>query len=264
MLQQSSRFSAFCALNAGPILRILAVFSLACSSPAAASKPGPASVEQSLRGGDLNYITRPLDPEYRLRKDGAITLRVCYNWSCNQQERVTFTAEDMAEVLSYMTTCQGEGLHDRVQRMRIGVWRMQLLARKYVPLLANDKAINDDDAELEGRADCVDHTSNTNTYLHVLKALGQLPGWTLLAPQVRNVMSPHGVHWTPVVADERTKREWSVDSWFHPNGQLPLVMPLRDWAADKKAWEAPFSRLNPYPAYLQDLCPADTAQAPLP
>ena len=263
-MQQSSPFSVFRAPDARRLLRILAIFALLAPGSAGASKPGPASVEQSLRGGDLNFITRPLDPEYRVKKDGGVTLRICYNWSCNQQERVTFTGADMAEVLSYMATCHGEGLHDRIQRMRIGVWRMQLLARKYVPLLVNDRAINDDDAELEGRADCVDHTSNTNTYLHVLKDHGQLPGWTLVEPQVRNVMSPHGVHWTPVVTDDRTKREWSVDSWFHPNGQLPLVMPLRDWAADKKAWEAPFSRLNPYPPFLQDLCPTATAQAPLP
>jgi hypothetical protein len=264
MLQEISRFSPLCALNAGAILRILAIFALLASGPAGAAKPAPPSVEESLRGGDLYFITRPLDPEYRVRKDGSVTLRVCYNWSCAVQRRVTFTQEDLAAVTGHMAECPGNSLHDRVQRMRLGIWQMQLLARKYVPALANDRAINDTDAELDGRADCVDHTTNSSTYLHILKDLGLLPSWTLAAPEVRNVLNPHAVHWTPVVIDDRTKREWSVDSWFHPNGQLPLVMPLRDWESDRKAWEAPFDKLNPYPQYLSDLCPQATAQAPLP
>ncbi|MCU0765835.1 MAG: hypothetical protein MUE39_00475 [Gammaproteobacteria bacterium] len=243
-----------------PVLAVPLLVLGGATGPADAQR-SPA-VDQALTGNDMSFITRPLAPDYRIRKDGGVTLRVCYNWSCAAQKKITFSPEDMATVTSYMAECPGDSLHDRVQRMRIGIWQMQLLATKYVPVLANDRAINDTDGELEGRADCVDHSSNTDTYLHVLKDLGQLAGWSLAGPTVRNVLNPHAVHWTPVVTDDRTRREWSVDSWFHPNGQLPLVMPLRDWAADRKAWEPPFNRLNPYPRFLSDLCPPATAQAP--
>jgi hypothetical protein len=257
MSQQPRRFLALRRTFFRPLVVPVALGALAPLAPSLAGLP----IHQALTGNDLDHITRPLRPDYRLRKDGGVTLRICYNWSCTTQERLTFTATDVAEVTRHMAECPGESLHERVQRMRLGIWQMQLLARKYVPLLANDRAINDTDADLDGRADCVDHTSNTTTYLHVLSDLGQLPGWTIAAPEVRNVMNPHAVHWTPVVVDDRTHREWSVDSWFHPNGQLPLVMPVKDWAADKKAWEPPFSKLNPYPQYLSDLCPSAATTA---
>jgi len=32
-------------------------------------------------------------------------------------------------------------------------------------------------------------------------------------------------------------------------------MPLTDWVKDKKAWELPFSKQNPYPDSIQELCP---------
>ncbi|MDX1345744.1 MAG: hypothetical protein R3179_07585, partial [Sedimenticolaceae bacterium] len=48
--------------------------------------------------------------------------------------------------------------------------------------------------------------------------------------------------------------QWSVDSWFRPNGHLPMVMPLQSWLDEKKAWEAPYERLNPVPGSINQLC----------
>ena len=196
---------------------------------------------------------RPLAPDYRIHGDGAVTQRVCFNWSCASSERLTFTTADMAEVARQMALCPGNGLHDRLQRLRIGIWQMEVLAQNYQPLLANDEAINDLDWGLDGRMDCIDNASNTMSYLHVLRDLGLVPGWSIEAPKVRDRFSL-AVHWTAVVADRRGGEDWAVDSWFRPNGHLPFVLPVADWVSGAIPWHPPLSALNPYPRYSSQLC----------
>jgi hypothetical protein len=131
---------------------------------------------------------------------------------------------------------------------------MELLAQKHQPLLDNDLAINDFEADLDGRTDCVDNTSNTNTYLHILRDIGELTGWTLSSPEVRRALDVTAVHWTAVITDKKSGAPWSIDSWFRPNGHLPMVMPLNSWIDEKKGWEPPFDHMNAVPESILDLC----------
>jgi hypothetical protein len=120
--------------------------------------------------------------------------------------------------------------------------------------LANDRAINDQDQYVQGRTDCVDNSSNTTTFLHILRDLAALSGWSVQPPQVRDLFLLFQVHWTAVVADRKSGIQWSVDSWYRPHGHLPFVMPLSDWQDRKKGWESPFDTLNPYPRWINELC----------
>jgi hypothetical protein len=197
--------------------------------------------------------SQPLAPDYRIHADGSVTQRLCFNWSCASQQRVSFSAAEMAQVARQMDLCRGNDRHDRVQRVRIGIWQMELLAQKYQPLLANDEAINDLDRERAGRMDCIDNASNTTNYLNILHGLGLLPGWSMAAPQVRDMFSMQ-VHWTAVAVDTHNAQALAVDSWFRANGNLPFTMPLEDWSSGRTAWLSPFSALNPYPRYSNQLC----------
>ena len=199
---------------------------------------------------------RPLRPDYRIHADGSVTLRICFNWSCASRQHLAFTTADMREVAQQMALCPSNGLRHRLQRLRIGIWQMEALAQKYQPLLGNDEAINTRDQDRDGRMDCIDNASNTTTYLHVLRELGLLPGWSVASPQVRDPLSMT-VHWTAVAVDRERNGPWAVDAWFRPNGHLPFVLPLPDWKDSAVAWEAPFATLNPYPVYSNQLCGAD-------
>jgi hypothetical protein len=159
----------------------------------------------------------------------------------------------MNEVARQMAMCPRDVQQDRLQRLRIGIWGLETLAQKYQPLLANDEAINDTDQDRDGRMDCIDNASNTTNYLHVLQGLGLLPGWSTRNPQVRDRLWL-SVHWTAVVVDTQSAESWSVDSWYRPNGYLPFVMPLADWADDRLPWETPFVSRNPYPRSSDQLC----------
>jgi hypothetical protein len=152
-----------------------------------------------------------------------------------------------------MDTCTGDALFEQLQRLRIGVWRMEALVQQYIPVLANDLAVNDQDYALEGRTDCIDNATNTTAFLSILSDLGALQGWRVGESSVRDRFTKD-VHWTATVMDEKSGRKWAVDSWVRPHGHLPFVSPLSDWAAGRKPWELPLSELNPYPRSINGIC----------
>jgi hypothetical protein len=209
-------------------------------------------------------VSFPLPPKYAIEPNGSVRLRICFNWSCSSRANVTFTPDDMALLTERMTACSGQSLNDRLQRLRIGIWQMELLAQKYLPILANDRAINDFEVGVKGRMDCIDNSTNTTNYLHVLKDMGALTGWIISSPKVRNRFDLNGVHWTAVIMDTETGLPWSLDSWYRPNGHLPMVMPLESWIQGKKGWEPPFERLNATPHSVDDLCDTPRPLEPLP
>lgn len=199
-------------------------------------------------------ITRPLSPQYRIKADGSVVLRLCFNSSCARTEMLTFSVADMEKVKGQLAYCPGQDLYDHLQRIRLAVWQMEVLAQKYEPLLANDREVNDREYGVDGRMDCVDNASNTTTYLAVLSDLGQLPSWRVEAPSVRKPFSLNAVHWTAVLKDEATGKKWAVDSWFRPNGHLPYVLPLNIWKAETQGWLPPYDTLNPFPQTSNEIC----------
>lgn len=213
----------------------------------------PASAQQQ-GAGNVNPNTRPLAPDYRFNADGSVRLRICYNSSCARTEDLVFTSEELDGVVAQMRVCPAGTLHDRLQRIRIGIWQMEVLARKHQPLLANDRAVNDREYGVDGRTDCVDNASNTSTFLQVLSDLGELDGWSVASPRVRKRFDFNRVHWTAVVIDQATGEAWAVDSWFRPHGHLPFVLPFSQWKREKRGWEPPFDVLNPYPKHSYELC----------
>lgn len=182
---------------------------------------------------------------------------------------MTFSPEDMALVKEQTALCSGNEIYPRLQRLRMGIWQMELLARKYQPLLANDLGVNDAEYDIQGRTDCVDNATNTTTFLHILRDIDEIPGWSVLPPEIRNRFNLIEVHWTAVVRDASSDEAWSVDSWYRPNGHLPMVMPLADWIDEKLGWEPPLDQLNPTPHFSYELCDtqqhqsfSETAQGP--
>ncbi|MEM7469212.1 MAG: hypothetical protein AAF387_20335 [Pseudomonadota bacterium] len=201
--------------------------------------------------------SKPLAPDYQINPDGTVSLTVCYNASCAAQKRLRFDNNDLKYVKTQIQSCRiapGEHTtHKHLQQLRIGVWQMESLARKYHPPLANDLPVNDQEFGIEGRTDCVDNATNTTTFINVLIDLGYLNDWHVVKPAVRKPLDINRVHWTAVVSDVNN-RQWSVDSWFRRHGHLPFVMPLNNWRREELAWKGEHQRFNPYPKTVPELC----------
>jgi hypothetical protein len=215
-----------------------------------------AATSRPVSEGLQRSVSSPLAPDYAIGQDLSVQLRICFNWSCSRRQVMTFSPGDMAQVEAQMALCPSNQFYSRLQRLRIGVWQMELLASKYQPLLENDLGINDFESGVEGRTDCVDNATNTTTYLHILQDLHALPGWSVSPPRVRSRFNYWEVHWTAVVKDVESGKAWSVDSWYRPNGHLPMVMTLPDWLHKQLGWVSPVDQLNPTPQFSYQLCGA--------
>ncbi|NEV64113.1 hypothetical protein [Thiorhodococcus minor] len=213
----------------------------------------PVSSAGTLKAIDAPLVVAPLVPDYEITDQGGVSLSICYNWSCAETARVEITPVETARALRQVRACRGASIRERLQRVRIGIWQMELLTRKYVPVLANDLGINDKDAGLEGRTDCVDNATNTSTFLAILKDLGAWDDWQLGEPVARDKFTVD-VHWTATLIDASTGDTWAIDSWFRPHGHLPFVSPIRDWKAGRKPWLPPLDKLNLYPRSVGTLC----------
>ena len=86
--------------------------------------------------------------------------------------------------------------------------------------------------EYIGQHDCIDESTNTFQYLAALEELNLLKSHRVIPKQRRIVWL--GTHWTAAIAEIDTGNEFAVDSWYHDNGELPMIAPLTDWYRKRK------------------------------
>jgi hypothetical protein len=80
--------------------------------------------------------------------------------------------------------------------------------------------------------DCIDHSTNTNTFLRSLQAHGWLKFHEVLEP-LRRMSFIVAVHWTARIRERDTRRVYVVDSWYFDNGHPAAVFPVEEWLAGK-------------------------------
>ncbi len=84
--------------------------------------------------------------------------------------------------------------------------------------------------------DCVDESTNTTIYLSLLEQRGLLKHHKIEPPSVRLplIHAGHWPHQTAVISEIQTSKFFAIDSWFHDNGALPEIVPLKQW---KEGWK---------------------------
>ena len=251
---QRERRNAFAARNVNASTSVRAGFVLSGAIALVCLLSLTSALAADLFAPPRQQHTRPLAPAYEIFDDGSAAIAVCYNASCAQRTRVTLGKTDFADVERHLAVCAEGGLHNRLQRVRIAVWRMEALVERQLPALANDLPVNHDEFGVDGRTDCVDNATNTTTYLQVLRDLGMFSDWTIDTPRIRQRFNIERVHWTATIIDSESGTRWTVDSWYRPNGHLPFVMEFESWRAEKLGWEEPFARLNRTPEDSRELC----------
>lgn len=83
-----------------------------------------------------------------------------------------------------------------------------------------------------GETDCLDESTNTTTFLRLLRDRGLLTYNRVMVKALRSPLQMD-VHWTAVVQDLQTQQRWVIDSWYNANGIPPIVQPLDDWMKKK-------------------------------
>ncbi len=190
---------------------------------------------------------------------------VCYNNGCISQAPVRLDAATL-EAVRLQLAGADDAAAER-EALAIAVGRLLAVAGTQSPVAA-DRAGNYLDLGVEGRMDCIDHSTSTTRMLRLLEARGWLRFHRVLEPERRSflilqhfsaaveeieppVRPPAQAavpDYLPVmlaqcdcadaVADiprpplqprPRAGERFVIDSWFVDNGEAAVVLPLADW-----------------------------------
>lgn len=183
---------------------------------------------------------------------------ICYNYGCAREDRVLFHAATLARLGERLAGARTAA----EERERLGevVGRLYRIAGTQTPVGA-DRGGNLLDAEVEGRMDCIDHSTSTTRLLALAEARGWLRFHRVLEParrtrlilqhfsavievlpvEERIARLPPGEAlagcnctedgWVIDAADgaDRPGERYVVNSWFVNNGEPAVVLPLAEW-----------------------------------
>lgn len=86
---------------------------------------------------------------------------------------------------------------------------------------------------VHGQMDCLDETANTTSLLLVLQERGLLTHHRVRGPESRGFfLDGRYPHFSAVITEKRSGREWAVDPWRRAPGQRPEILPLDQWRQD--------------------------------
>ncbi len=85
-----------------------------------------------------------------------------------------------------------------------------------------------------GQLDCIDESTNTTTYLNILKKQGLLRWHEPMDHVTRGFFIFGWPHSSAAMREIHSEQEFAVDSWFEDNGKPPHIVPLELW---RDGWE---------------------------
>ncbi len=149
---------------------------------------------------------------------------VCYNYSCKDQAAVFFDEASLKAVQAQFSGADTP-VAEREALAR-AVAFLYFFAGQQTPVW-RDRGGNYADGEVDGRMDCIDHSTNTTTFLDLLERRGWLRFHTVGKPVERGRFLSD--HWSARVVARDGSGEFAVDTWFLDPGEPAAIFPLEEW-----------------------------------
>ena len=157
----------------------------------------------------------------------AVETEVCYDYGCARRARIVFTDLQLAELRELLASA----VDAADERIRVGqaIGRMYAIAGAQSPI-HRDRGRNPvEEREHDGAMDCIDHSTNTQSFLGILGDIGALRHHRPGRREVRYAILFFDDHWTATIVEDSTAEVYAVDSWFFPPGVSAVVVKLARW-----------------------------------
>ena len=155
---------------------------------------------------------------------------VCYDFGCKRRATVDLPAAEWQSVAGWFVPAAATPAAEREQIKRAIGWMEEVIGR-HTPThrdLAFDLPAKDDVSDIfPGQLDCIDEAVNTTSYLKLFEINGLLKHHTVLKAAYRRALFDQ--HWAGQVREKISGKRFAVDSWFQPNGYLPVVQKIEHW-----------------------------------
>lgn len=155
----------------------------------------------------------------------------CRSYGCAKVDRVTLTEQDYAPIAGLF-----RGVQSAEEERKAITHAIALFEQKVGAITGTQADIAGTYVKLGHlQQDCVDESTNTTTYLVLLKQMDVLKfhhvnALTSRAPILSGRLGPHR---TAVITELDTGTKYAVDSWFHDNGKPAEIVALETW---KNGW----------------------------
>ncbi len=156
---------------------------------------------------------------------------VCHGFGCYWRTAFTYSRRDLRHLRRILRKGRRSPAAERKAIARAVSWSEKRVAKTVGS--ANDVGGLDlHNAGVRGQMDCIDEATNTTSLLRIAERRGYLKYHRVTSPVARGFfLDGRYPHATAVVAEKKSGKTFAIDSWPHPNGALPDVMPLEAWFA---------------------------------
>jgi len=154
---------------------------------------------------------------------------VCYGFICRRRVEYAFTAADRKALTAILTAGKASAAAERGAVQKAVVW----FDRHMGPMIGTDRRVAKADFRFrddDHNYDCWDTTRNVTGLLLIMQDWGLLKHHRVGDPVYRgNALVLQTPHNTPILVDNATKVQWTVDLWTRGYGQAPEVLPADEW-----------------------------------
>jgi len=154
---------------------------------------------------------------------------VCYNHSCTTIVSDSLSPEEWRSATTPLVLPL-ESAADERHAISLAIATMEDIVGRHTGT-SSDSGGNLVGFGRPSQMDCIDESTNTNTYLLMLERDGLFQHHTVVSRSTRFGLFVGMPHTTAVIRDNETQQRYAVDSWFHDNGKPPYIERLELWKA---------------------------------
>ena len=166
-------------------------------------------------------------------------VQICFDYACAHQASARFDRAVLDRIRLHLDSARNGA--DERSLIATAVAQLYVEASRQTPIWRDRGGNRNDNTELPGAMDCLDHSANTTAFLRLIEQRGMLRFHSVGEP-ARRVRYLVAEHWSARIIDQGSTQEYVVDSWFFDLGVPAVVMPLAAWRAGEEPLDIQVSR----------------------
>ena len=187
----------------------------------------------------LLLMSPPVNADIFVREDISTTpdinhFSMCHAQGCKEVEQLSLNKAEWHQIAQYFNPPADSAESERIQIANAIAKFEQIVGIKTDT--SHDKAGLFEHMGSYGQLDCIDESTNTSSYLLILKKQGLLKWHEPMDHVTRGFFIFGWPHSSAAMKEIKTQQqdEYAVDSWFEDNGKPPHIILLSKW---RSGWE---------------------------
>lgn len=151
---------------------------------------------------------------------------ICYNYGCAVKAAVQINTDDYRALDRLFLDI--ESAPQERESIRLATGFMNRIAGTQTPVFRDKGGNSENEEGVDGRMDCIDHSTTTTSYLRFIEGQGWLQFHRVLEPIHRAPLLVND-HWSARIEETESGAQFAVDTWFLDNGEPAIIYPILEW-----------------------------------